>query len=134
MRHNSELRIAGFTMMEVMVSVVIAGILGSIAIPQYVKLTELSYRRQAQDILRTIYYGERAFQVANNTYTIPAAWTTINMENPNLGPVTFAVTAAAATTFTATATRNGGLCNGSILQIDQTRAITGGAPSWLACP
>ena len=53
---------AGMTLTEVLIAVSIVAILASLALPQYRKKLEVNYRQQAQDLLTTIYYGERAFR------------------------------------------------------------------------
>ena len=130
-------RSTGFTLTETLITVVIIAIMAGVAIPQYQRTIDRNYRQQAQDILTTIYYGERAYRLANATYVkVPtvATWNDIFMDDPEVGavpPITFKVGAAAAATFTATATRAGGLCNGKVVTIDQTRTIAG---NWLTCP
>ena len=128
--------LSGFTLMEVLMVVVVVAILSSVALPQYRKTLEVNYRQQARDILTTIYYGERAYRLLNNKFVVPAAWNDIYMDNPAAGaspPSSFAVTAAAASTFTATATRvaGSGPCASRVLSINETRTIAG---TWLACP
>lgn len=124
----------GFTLIEMMMTVVIIGILAAIAIPGYAKTRERSYWQAAESILLAIYAGERAYFLVNNTYRGPltagssmAEWRLINIDNPNLSsiPVGYGATAAGAT-FTATATRNGGPCNGSTRTINEDRVLTGG--------
>ena len=93
-------RVTGFTLMEVLVTVVIVGILASVAIPNYTKTLEQGYRREAQDLLLTIFYGERAYLAENGGYFLvdnpddTGQWRTLFMENPNLAsiPVTFTIT------------------------------------------
>ena len=128
--------VSGFTLAELMIAVAIVAILAGMALPQYRKTTELSYKQAAQDLIQTIYYGERAYFMANSKYTDPAGnWGKIYMENPNVAsiPVAYTVTPNGAfTAFTATATRGpGGLCSGRVLTIDQTRTVAG---TWLTCP
>ena len=125
-----------FTLFEVLMAVMIVGMLAGLGIPTYRKTVERGYWREAQDLLLTIYYGERAYFTSNGAYFGPldqtstmAAWRTINMDNPNLGsspPVTFSVTAAGAT-LTATATRTQQTPPQS-MTIDQNRTIN--TASW----
>ena len=128
----------GFSLMELLVTVVIIGILAAVALPDYVKTRERSYWQEAESLLLAIYAGERAYFLINDFYydvvneTSMAEWRKINIDNPNLAsiPVTYSVTAAgvgAASTFTATSTRPGGPCAGSTRTIDQNRALSGGA-------
>ena len=128
----------GFTLMELLVTVAILGVMVSIAIPNYRKSVERGYLREAEDLLMTAYYGERAYFFANNTYyqvsppSDPDEWNTIYMENPNIGippPVAFEIPAAGAADFTAQATRNGGPCDGMTRTIDQTRTLGGNWPT-----
>jgi type IV pilus assembly protein PilE len=135
----------GFTLTEVMAAVVIVGILAAVALPGYRKALERSYWREAQGILLTIYSGERTYYLASNPTTyydvdesqtgtaLMAQWRKIHMDNPNLAtvPVTYAVTFANATAFTAQASRNSGPCSGSTLTIDQDRVL---APDPSATP
>jgi len=120
----------GFTLAEVLVTIVIVGILAAIAIPRYRKTIERGYWREAQDLLMTIYHGERAFFFTNTAYCDAdnptgapcTGWRSIHMDNPNLGsiPVTFSVTASGSS-FTATATRADG--SGRTMTIDQNRNV-----------
>ena len=127
----------GFTLIELLLTVVILGVLAAFAVPGYRRVIERGYWRQAQDLLLTIYYGERAYFLINDQYYGPlgagssmAQWRTIHTDNPNLGSppsVTFSVTAGgsgSAATFSATATRSDGLCSGATLKINETRTLT----------
>ncbi len=130
--------------------VVIIGILMALAIPNYQRTIDRNYRRKAQDVLLTIYHGERAYFLKNGGYRSLSAtdamdaWREINMDNPNDPPgtnptVLFSVPSATppadppppSPLFTATAVRKGGSCNDRQLEIHETRSpITG---NWLTC-
>lgn len=136
----------GFTLTELLVAVVVAGILAAIALPVYQKMIERNYWRAAGDILLTIYAGERAYFLTNGFYynvneSAPnpmAEWRIIFMDNPNIAsiPITHAVTTSGTppNAFTATATRNGGLCPSKTRTIDQDRVDSGaGQACWPDC-
>lgn len=131
----------GFTLMEIMITVVIIGILAAMALPGFGKTRERSYWQQAEQTLLAIYAGERSYFLINNAYydvnesaaNPMTEWRTINIDDPNLAsiPVTYTVSAAGSA-FTASATRNGGPCNTKVRTVDQDRALTAGT-CWAAC-
>ena len=132
----------GFTLTEVLITIVIIGILAAMAVPQYRKTMERSWWRHAQDMLMTIYAGEQVYFSANDFYYpnvgslaacggVPAcmaSWrNNIYTDDPNLAsiPVTFGVTGGGA--LSAKATLNDG--SGRNMTVDQDRTLdTSGWP------
>ena len=122
----------GFTLTEVIITVLIVAIMASIAIPQYGKTVRRSHWRSTRDLLQVVYSGQQVYWTANNTYkvcAIPADWAAIYVDDPNTGsemPVTLAVATngaiGAAATFTATATYTP---TGETQTVNQTRTFGG---------
>ncbi len=107
----------GFTLAELMTVVVIIGILAAIALPQFQKVAARHAWQRAQDVLKTIYAGERAYFFAHGAYqsvVTPTDWQTINVMVPIISgvPVDYTVTVSAPPpVFTATATDNNHAAN-----------------------
>ena len=119
-------------------TVVVIGILASMAFANYQRTVEGGRWQTARDILQTIYSGEIVYWTTNNLYFAPGAWSAIYMDNPNgTLPVTFTVVvdnAAIPPTFTATATRNGGPCDTKIQTVIQDHTFGGNWPQSGICP
>ena len=140
----------GMTLLELLMVVVIVAVLAAIAVPTYTRTVERGYWRQANDLLFTIYHGERSYFLTNAEYVdglvacnggtkCMGEWRKISMDDPNgaqNGPVRYSVTTDATKTksFTATATRIGGSCNNRTQTIDQNRVATTGWPQSGTCP
>lgn len=98
----------GFTLTEVMMTVVIVGVLATLAIPSLTRPVGAGYWRSARDILITTRVAQKVhFHLNNNTYIAPIGssttvvdndkWSAIYMENPNGGlPIIFEVSAVGA--------------------------------------
>ena len=127
----------GFTLLELMITVVIIGILASMAIAGYQRTVERGYWQTARDILQTIYSGEIVYWTTNSQYFAPGTWNTIYMDDPSGAvPATFTVVVnngAAPPTFTATVTRNGGPCNAKTQTVNQAHAFGGTWPQSGTC-
>ncbi len=104
----------GFTLIELMIVVVIIGILAALAIPRFMQATTKSKQSEAKGILKQIYTMERTYRQENGTYgddgvSIAAGaggtFPQIGVEVQTTARYTYSI-AAAANTFTATATGN----------------------------
>lgn len=145
---------AGVTLMELLMIAVIMGILAAVAIPGFRRTVEQGYRREAADILMTIYHGQRAYYFTKSppnarTYYGPLSssstdqdWGQIFMDNPNLSsiPVEFSVPffggTGASAAFQATAARTADPCGAGVrrLFIDEQRQFTSSWPESGDCP
>jgi type IV pilus assembly protein PilE len=121
----------GFTLMEILVTVTIIGVLAATAFPAYSKSVERAHWRAAQDTLMTIYTGEQVYFEQNNKYVAFGAgssnWLEIFMDDPNTttSPVAYSVALGFSGGFGAQALRNGGVCGGWSLTLDGTKTWTG---------
>ena len=129
---------SGFSLLEVLAVVAMVGILAAIALPSYQKMVERARVRDAQTTLNMIFQAERIFRLDSPLQTDPLGTPqrfgslnelVINNSLPDpRGSVdwTYVTTGVTATTFTATATRNGGGAGfvGTTIGLDQT--FTGG--------
>jgi type IV pilus assembly protein PilE len=109
---------AGVTLLELMVVVVVIGTLSAIAIPSYRGYSMRAQRTEAKSALLQLAANQERFYLQNNTYTTDlTALGFIGGKTEN-GVYTLAVGAASPTTFTASATpTTGGGANG----VDQTK-------------
>ena len=62
-------KVAGFTLIELMVLVGIIGILAAIAVPVYLDFRKKAFTIEARTALRYIWDLEKAYQKENDTYT-----------------------------------------------------------------
>lgn len=107
MKRSTSHRVAGFTLIELMVTITIATILISIAVPAYTGQIRKSRRTEARTALLDLAAREERFFSTNSAYTsVPA-----NLGYAGAFPVQIgsgyyqvAVTNATGTAFTATAT------------------------------
>ncbi|MBU6376573.1 MAG: prepilin-type N-terminal cleavage/methylation domain-containing protein [Bdellovibrionales bacterium] len=115
-RFFSEKNSAGFSLVELMVSVGIIGILASVAIPQYSKFTNRAKQSEARVKLGSLYTIEKAFYVEANKFSsclanigfIPEStpttrymvgFNTLTANSNNVGSVNCSGTLAAGTHF-----------------------------------
>jgi prepilin-type N-terminal cleavage/methylation domain-containing protein len=94
----------GFTLIEMLITIAVMGVIVAIALPQYSKYVAKSRQQDAKAQLMAVQQAQEIYKLQYGTYTTITAnlsgWKAIS------GRYTFAVTAAAATTFSASATGN----------------------------
>ena len=101
----------GFTLIEILVTVVILAGLAAVSIPGFTKTISKGSAKQAIAYLRTIRTAEKMYYAKWGVYVPSAGFAAIKT---NIGAdvrakdYTFAVTTPTATTFTATATKSAG--------------------------
>ncbi|MFA5167449.1 MAG: type II secretion system protein [Candidatus Omnitrophota bacterium] len=117
----------GFTLTEILVTVVVLATLAAIVIPGFSKAKNKAAANQAIAYLRTIRTAQKMYYAKWKTYNAfanDAAIKTDLSAETQAASYTFSVTAPTATTFTATATKAGG--TGTItLNQDGAFAATG---------
>ncbi len=63
-------RLAGFTLIELMITVTIIGIVAAIAYPAYNQYVLRTHRQEGKDFLQKIANKQELYFASNNTYTI----------------------------------------------------------------
>jgi type IV pilus assembly protein PilE len=128
----------GFSLVELLVTVTIIGILAAVAIPSYDKYMQRSRRSEAQQLLAAIASREAAYLLDSRLYTNIIGTTGLNVAlerwtcTPTAAPTTCANTfysvsivpdnTATPPTFVATATAQGTQVSDGNLTIDQSGA------------
>ncbi len=114
MKKTRENRIAGFTLIELMIVVVIIGILAALAIPRFMTSATKSKQSEAKGLLKQIYTMQRAYIMEYETYCLngvtasaaaSTAFRAIYVEVSSPARYTYSMVAGL-TTFTCTATAN----------------------------
>ena len=120
----------GFTLIELMIVVAIIGILVSIAIPGYRRMTCQARQGEAKAGLKALYVAEEAYRGEHDTYLAGVEAQLILMGFLQSGAKSrydLEVTAATATTFSATATGLGDMA-GDFWDTSHTNNVTNTSP------
>lgn len=110
-------RIAGFTLIELMIVVVVIGVLATIAVPSYRQYSIRAQRTEAKSALLQLAANQERFYTRNgNTYVTDLA--SINMSATTEGNrYVLRVTSADASAFTATATATARMADDADCQV-----------------
>lgn len=73
----------GFTLLEILITVIIIGILTAIAIPNYTKSRERSLDKEAQIVLNLIHAAEKMYYMKTTSYYPSVASTSVDVSNLN---------------------------------------------------
>ena len=119
----------GHTLIELMIVVVVAAILATIAVPGYRQYVLRTHRAEAKRTLLNVAAAQEKFYVQNNTYAGPSALETAPPAGLGLpatsehGHYAVAITAGDVSAYSATATARGAQANDTrcaSFSIDQT--------------
>lgn len=102
-------RLRGFTLIEMMITVVIIGILAAVAYPSYQDYIRRGNRSAAQTFMMTIATRQEQYLLTNRSYAASTAALNLTQPSETTGKYTFAVSATTSPpgyTITATATGN----------------------------
>lgn len=116
----------GFTIIELLITVLIVAMLVALAIPIFTKNIEKTKTGEVSSTLNLIRMAEKDYFLDNNTYTTD--FSSLSIDNPNDTASAnryfdYTIPTADATAFTAKATRNSGPYAGDYYTIDQAGAI-----------
>jgi type IV pilus assembly protein PilE len=103
---NTFRRLAGFTLLELMIVVAIIGILASIAYPAYTEYVKKAKRADAKAALLNAQLAQEKYRANHTTYGAAVGDINVNAASAD-GYYTIAVASADATTYTMTATPTG---------------------------
>ncbi|MDO8749091.1 MAG: prepilin-type N-terminal cleavage/methylation domain-containing protein [Candidatus Omnitrophota bacterium] len=112
-RTLNSISVVGFTIMEIMVTLIIVAIVTAIAMPLYNKTVDEMHKKEAKTALGTIRSAEQMYKIDNNNYTSATfgsdnngntARSTLNVDIYNNADWEYAVTGVSGTGLAARAT------------------------------
>src|SRR5690606_32671312 len=92
---GSPRRMAGVTLIELMIAVVVISILAMIAVPSYRQYTQRAHRTEAKTALLQLQSNQERWYLQNNTYTADPASLGFSANRSENGVYTLSITAAA---------------------------------------
>jgi len=97
-------KVNGFTLMELMVTVAIIGIISLIAMPSYQEYVQKSRRSEAHAGLAKMQLQQEAHRMVNNSFTSSFGSGSNDVHQPTSDYYTFSMSGASASAYTLTAT------------------------------
>jgi prepilin-type N-terminal cleavage/methylation domain-containing protein len=114
--------VKGFTLLELLMVVIIIAILASIALPQYLRVSERSRASEALTVLAAIRSGEMRFKAFDPAQKYTATLTQLDVEVPGTPPGTTAMwtytVSGTGAGSNGVATRNAGAYAGKTITLD----------------
>lgn len=120
----------GYTLVELIVVMTVAGILTTAAVPSFRRTLERAKADQAAASLRAIWSAQQLFWLENQTYaTSLPQLESLGLVDPSIlqsgGDYTYSLGSASAIAFTIRATRQANGASTGSLSIDQSGIVTG---------
>lgn len=132
---SSAVRARGFSLIELMITVVIIGVLAAVAYPSYQDYVRRGNRAAAAGFLLTVAQRQEQYLLTNRSYATTIAALNLTQPPETVGKYTFDFASTTATTYVARATPQGtqhvaGKYGTLTLGSDGTKASTESTEEW----